>query len=101
MAKKPIIAQDLNSTPSALSMVDFKSGQTFQGSGTLNIENFPRLLERSQQTSSLRPTSVQWNCFTWIDTLPDGREEYRLQLSGRGQHSSNVSALFRRFFSTY
>jgi uncharacterized protein len=80
MNQKQIIAQELNSSQSALSNIDFKSGQTFKGQGEFLLEFFPRLLKELPETQHHNSFKVQWECFSWIDVLPTGQEQYRLKI---------------------
>ena len=80
MNQKQIIAQELHSSQSALSNIDFKSGQTFKGQGEFSLDLFPRLLQEVPVTQHHNSFKVEWECFSWIDILPTGQEQYRLKI---------------------
>jgi uncharacterized protein len=80
MNQKQIIAQELHSSQSALSNIDFKSGQTFKGRGEFPVECFPRLLQEMPLAQQKNSYKVEWECLSWIDVLPTGQEEYRLKI---------------------
>ena len=80
MNQKQIIAQELHSTQSALSNIDFKSGQTFKGQGEFPLECFPRLLQEMPLAQRQSSYKVEWECLSWIDVLPTGQEQYRLKI---------------------
>jgi|APCry1669189534_1035231.scaffolds.fasta_scaffold05484_3 uncharacterized protein len=80
MNQKQIIAQELHSTQSALSNIDFKSGQTFKGQGEFPLESFPRLLLEMPLAQRQNSYKVEWECLSWIDVLPTGQEQYRLKI---------------------
>jgi len=80
MKQKQIIAQELHSTQSALSTVDFKSGQTFTGRGSFPLDCFPRLLGEVHKNLHQADAQVTWEFLSWIDLLPTGHEQYRLRL---------------------
>jgi len=80
MNQKQIIAQELHSSQSALSNIDFKSGQTFKGRGEFPLELFPRLLQEMPLVHHQNSFKVEWECLSWIDVLPTGQEQYRLKI---------------------
>jgi uncharacterized protein len=83
MNQKQIIAQELHSSQSALSNIDFKSGQTFKGQGVFSIEFFTRLLQEMPLGQLHDSINVEWECFSWVDVLPTGQEQYRLKIQAK------------------
>jgi uncharacterized protein len=83
MNQKQIIAQELHSSQSALSNIDFKSGQTFKGHGVFPIESFTRLMQEIPQGQHHDSVNIDWECLSWVDVLPTGHEQYRLKIQAK------------------
>ena len=83
MKQKQIIAQELQSSQSALIKVDLKSGQTFTGAGVLEMALFPRLVEELLQSQSKTPFTVSWAMRSWVNELATGSDQYRLEIKAK------------------
>jgi uncharacterized protein len=83
MTRKNMPVKELNASVSSLAQVDFKSGQPLHGKGFLKLMELPRIVEEINKRSLVDEFSAQeltWELHSWIDELPGGGQEYRIQL---------------------
>ncbi len=84
MTRKHTPVKELNASLSSLAQVDFKSGQLLHGKGFLNLMDLPRIVDELNKRSlgdNFSDQGLVWELHSWIDELPGGGEEYRIQLT--------------------
>jgi len=83
MTQKNMPVKELNASLSSLAQVDFKSGQLLHGKGFLKLMELPRIVEEVTKRSlgeDLTDQGLHWELHSWLDELPGGSQEYRIQL---------------------
>jgi len=83
MTQKNMPVKELNASLSSLAQVDFKSGQLLHGKGFLKLLELPRIVEEVTKRNldeDLTDQELHWELHSWLDELPGGSQEYRIQL---------------------
>jgi uncharacterized protein len=78
------LIKEINPSKTALSQVDFKSGQLFRGEGFLKYDDLPRVCTEVKARIPEYATDtkgVQWQLTTLVDELHDGSNDYRVKIS--------------------
>jgi uncharacterized protein len=84
MTQKNIPVKELNASLSSLAQVDFKSRQLLHGKGFLKLMELPRIVEEITKRSlgeNFSDQVLHWELGSWLDELPGGTQEYRIQLT--------------------
>jgi uncharacterized protein len=84
MTQKNIPVKEINASLSSLAQVDFKSRQLLHGKGFLKLMELPRIVEEITKRSlgeNFSDQILHWELGSWLDELPGGTQEYRIQLT--------------------
>ena len=84
MTQKNIPVKELNASLSSLAQVDFKSAQLLHGKGFFKLMELPRIVDEITKrglSEDFSDQGLDWELHSWIDELPGGSQEYRIQLT--------------------